>query len=808
MKTEQYDNIIERYITSDDSIIDIVDLNPSKYPKPAKALRKIRACLQGKILAKDAIKAAEEISANECSSELLLLILGSWLELSIRLGRLSEADAIVHRIKALLTEKTHPAIIAYTQWAEAMLIDAKGNKIECEKLLRKITNILPEHSPRHKFYIWELAMFLAQQGRLKEYKKGMKTLAWQCNNNFPPAKITFINFINAMETGNIQDASGLLPEITGNSALKPEYSRIPIHGYQALLKLMNNSSAGKPPLSHDIAQNKHVYWPDIIKALLLKENDTALSLARSNAKTNLKHIVGQTFDSFCMIRAELASGNAEAARHLIDIRNNRGNKHYFDDFFLARAELLANNRKLAATHFADLLQAVEKYNAHGRLDFEMVIANELSHGNIIALTRHASQIINSKKLPLSSSRSYTGKTTTTKPEPDDPLKNIIGSSDTIKNIRETIRRFADLDAPVLITGETGTGKEVIARAIHEMSARKKQPFIPVNCSSLTETLLESELFGYERGAFTGANRTTKGLFESAGKGTIFLDEIGDISPRLQVSLLRVLETGEIRGVGSSNTRKITCRIIAATNADLEKLSATGQFRKDLIFRLQRLLINLPPLRERPEDILQLVRFFIDTGRKVGAHAALSEDLKKALQKYNWPGNVRELKNIIERMRLMHSDKLFYNINDLDIKFRTPAEEPTQPVTSPPPTPISPQTTNTTYTPTPSHEPERQPATPPASQPDFANTPATDDEQIDAIINNSRSPLRRQEKLRELFNKYKKLTRSEIITITGVSPNTATKDLKLLCKENFIKRIEPSASTRSHYFVKIEELEEK
>jgi DNA-binding NtrC family response regulator len=250
-----------------------------------------------------------------------------------------------------------------------------------------------------------------------------------------------------------------------------------------------------------------------------------------------------------------------------------------------------------------------------------------------------------------------------------------------------------------------------------------------------------------------------------------------------VALLRVLETGEIRGVGSSNTYKAKCRVIAATNANLAQLAESGKFRQDLIFRLERLLIHLPPLRERTDDILQLSRYFLDVGRKVGTHAALSEDLKKTLKKYDWPGNVRELKNIIERMRLMHSDKLFYNINDLDIKFQIPMPAPQITTSNKPVKSASNELIEATLSPNP--------------EPTYLS-----DSHIESILIGGRSPLRRQDRLRELFTKYKKLTRSEIIRILAISPNTATKDLKVLCNENFIKRIEPSASTRSHYFVKV------
>jgi transcriptional regulator with PAS, ATPase and Fis domain len=196
---------------------------------------------------------------------------------------------------------------------------------------------------------------------------------------------------------------------------------------------------------------------------------------------------------------------------------------------------------------------------------------------------------------------------------------------------------------VLIVGETGTGKELVARALHEESERAAEPFLAVNCGAISESLLESELFGHESGAFTGARRAHRGLFEAAGRGTLLLDEIGDTSPRLQVALLRVLETGEVRPVGSSTSRKVRCRVLAATNADLTGMVGEGRFRKDLYFRLDRIAIRIPPLRERGEDILSLADHFLSEDRHDGHRPTMSEALKAALLAHQWSGNVRELR---------------------------------------------------------------------------------------------------------------------------------------------------------------------
>jgi len=200
-----------------------------------------------------------------------------------------------------------------------------------------------------------------------------------------------------------------------------------------------------------------------------------------------------------------------------------------------------------------------------------------------------------------------------------------------------------------VTGESGTGKELVARAIHDLSPRAEKPFISINCGAFTETLLESELFGYVKGSFTGANANRKGLFEAAHKGTIFLDEVGEMSPAMQVKLLRVLQERKVRPVGAHDEMPIDARVIAATNRDLKQMSADGSFREDLFYRISVIPIALPPLRERSEDIPELVAHFVkkfcdQTGREV----AVSERAMQFLENYAWHGNVRELEHTIER----------------------------------------------------------------------------------------------------------------------------------------------------------------
>ena len=236
--------------------------------------------------------------------------------------------------------------------------------------------------------------------------------------------------------------------------------------------------------------------------------------------------------------------------------------------------------------------------------------------------------------------------------------HIIGASPKMRSLFDMISTIAPQSSRVLITGESGTGKELVARAIHENSARSKTPFVTINCGAFPETLLESELFGYMRGAFTGANENRRGLFQAADGGTLFMDEIGNMSLTMQVKLYRILQEGKVRPVGSTEETSVDVRVIAATNKDLEKEIAEGRFREDLFYRLNVIPIHLPPLRERREDIPLLARAFLDRYAKSMNKKieGIEPEAMRRLEVYEWPGNVRELENTIERAVALETTK--------------------------------------------------------------------------------------------------------------------------------------------------------
>ena len=281
-------------------------------------------------------------------------------------------------------------------------------------------------------------------------------------------------------------------------------------------------------------------------------------------------------------------------------------------------------------------------------NIEMVIAMSFDENIIQIINEEISKVSERSKQLISVLSSQVNK-----------KELIVAESPLTKKIVSFVNRIAPSDSTVLLTGETGVGKEVLAKYIHNHSKRRNQPFIPVNCAAIPETLIESELFGYERGAFTGAKSSGKaGMFELADKGTIFLDEIGDMPLTTQAKLLRVIETSEITKLGAEKSTKVNFRLIAATNKDLKAMCAEGLFRSDLFYRLSILPIEIPPLRERKEDIEPLIAGFIKKlNQKYNVSKKISPAAIEKMKAYSWPGNIRELKNVVERMFISNPDSV-------------------------------------------------------------------------------------------------------------------------------------------------------
>jgi DNA-binding NtrC family response regulator len=251
----------------------------------------------------------------------------------------------------------------------------------------------------------------------------------------------------------------------------------------------------------------------------------------------------------------------------------------------------------------------------------------------------------------------------------DGMPTIVGRSAAVKDVQTVIARVAPSDSPVLIHGESGTGKELIARSIHLRSPRAARPFVSINCGALPDTLLETELFGHRRGAFSGAITSRVGLFEAANGGTLFLDEIGEMSPAMQVRLLRTLDSGEVRRVGEERSFHVDVRIVAATAKDLTREASDGRFRWDLFYRVSTVVVEVPALRQRREDIPLLIEHFLTPPRS-GKPLAFAHDALERLIAYDWPGNIRELRNVVERLQILHEGSEV-RASDLPAELRQP-----------------------------------------------------------------------------------------------------------------------------------------
>jgi DNA-binding NtrC family response regulator len=254
---------------------------------------------------------------------------------------------------------------------------------------------------------------------------------------------------------------------------------------------------------------------------------------------------------------------------------------------------------------------------------------------------------------------------------ESPRYQMIGSGPAMQKVVQMIEKVAPTDASVLVRGQTGTGKELVARAVHGNSMRRDRPLVTINCAALQETLLESELFGHEKGAFTGAQQAKPGLIEVAEGGTLFIDEIAEMAPALQAKLLRVLEDGHYRKVGSTKECHADVRVIAATNKPLEEEQRAGRFREDLFYRLNVVSIDLPPLRERRQDIPALAEHFLASRQLGKVRSKIDPDAMRALLNYDWPGNIRELANVLERAQILAEDNLL-TLDDLPEMLQTAA----------------------------------------------------------------------------------------------------------------------------------------
>jgi len=384
-----------------------------------------------------------------------------------------------------------------------------------------------------------------------------------------------------------------------------------------------------------------------------------------------------------MPRILIVDDDGETCRFMAELldrpdREIRTTQHVSEALTLARQpfDLLISDINLdAQQNGMDVLRAFKQANTRGHV---VLISGFGTLQTAIDAVRagafdYISKPFNISEVKATVERALSDVSTPAAPRPsvDVPPPGLIGRTAGMLSVYKQIAHAANAAAPVLIIGDSGTGKELVARAIHAHGRRAGRPFVPINCGALTESVLESELFGHTRGSFTGAIADTKGIFEQATGGTVFLDEIGETSAALQVKLLRVLQEGEVRPVGGSRLVKVDVRVVAATNVDLEREVAAQRFRQDLFYRLSVIVIRVPALRDRREDIPLLIQTFLQNAcARAGRRIELSPAAVSALTAYRWPGNVRELENTIERL-VVFSRGSVIDVSDLPFKATGP-----------------------------------------------------------------------------------------------------------------------------------------
>lgn len=681
-----------------------------------------------------------------------LLFLEYLISLYISNNRHSNALSILSAMKSLISSNLSIEFQTLPYNMEGLINSSQGDKKSRTLAFEKCLEMLKGKSKRYKVILWDYMIHLCLTNDFEKIEKNIAELKKEMLGTQIEKRFDFVLLLLDSEKCLWKNLEGHCKRIQEDPALLRFTNRV----------LIKETSHSKVFLEQDesLLDKKNPNDWGLLSTLYLikKKKQDALKWARKYAESNIS-FKSASSEAFLLLRAELANGNANAADFFLENKIKVGNDSIFDNFFKFRIHRLKGNLDIAQTYFNKTLNIVDQFSLQERLDMEVQLSPEIPLkdlrsfiNNSIAITMPSPIEINNQLLQdisLKQKKEVSG------------LGYIVGEHPSILYVKELIQKFASVDLPVLITGETGTGKELVARALWQIGTHKNKKFIPINCGAISDHLLQSELFGHKKGAFTGATQDHKGIFEEAGDGIVFLDEIGEISAQMQVSLLRILESREYRAVGGTETKSLKCKVIFATNRNLADMVVKGQFRQDLQYRIDRLMIPLPALRERPSDIPILIQHFINEQNAALPPIYFDKKALDHLSALPWEGNIRELRNEMERVRIFHSDKVSINISDLSQKYQTIKVIPNKP-----------------------HSSKLATSAPNANEDNLLNL---------------KSRLRKIDELKKLFESYGKLSRTESATLLKVSLNTSANYLNLLEKENFIKKVMPTNSVKTHYY---------
>lgn len=760
--------IVNEYINSDERLQLIVQNNYDKNDYLENIFNQSISNLDKKDLFPQLfIEIDQAIKKGHADTSLYMLFLSWAISFTSNREQYERANVLLSIGNSITRDNLHPVLQAFFLTVVANLNFHEGKMEGFNNLYREAISLISRNSPRYISILGNLTNLISFQGRLKELaKEDLDILSSPTNNSIRKFGFTEIKLTNATFIGNLEEGFALYKDYKKNFILK---STDLIQTNYYLLKILSGDFQDK-----NYEGEFFKIYVNICNSLLLGKLIEASKYYQQLKKCNRDNLPYIAFERYLPLHIELNLKNKGKSRLLLsELGQQFGGSDYLEDFFLARLLLLENNLVGANIAFDRLIKSVNRYGAINRLLFELQFAKEMKTSDILILMngiRDKDGAIISEvtiEKPVVANKLVKG------------IKLIFGDSASIVQVKKLIKKFASLKEPVLITGETGTGKELVARALHDEGSYAKEPFLAINCGALAESLLQSELFGYVAGAFTGAQKERKGIFEAAGKGTVFLDEFGDISSQMQVSLLRILESNEIRLIGGTSTRLIECKIVIASNVDLYQAVQDKKFREDLYFRLARFDIKLPPLRERASDIPKLIEHFLENKSNNSKEQKISVQLLKVLSDYRWPGNIRELKNEIERLKILHADKELLVLEDFDFAHLQG---------------VVPNFTNI--------KDERVEENSIGLKP-ITHIKDVEADQISKIIQRGSKANQRHEFISNLFRKYKKLTRSQIMEIASVSPMTASNDLKALCEAGLIEQKTPTKSVRSHYYILVE-----
>lgn len=734
---DQYQTIVDDFVNTDLHIAEY--LQDPKYKKDhfVETLIQLNSISISyeKAESDKVLKEAEKLDCQEFNPLAKAIFYMSWLSASIQFGLNEQAQLIRDKALRILPRNAPPIFFSTFEAMGAFLKENKNG------LTRKLIEEYEKYKHTSKRYKRNLNLFLNQkcsQGMAySENKEENYLLKYQ--KEIPEEELLYYTYQNDVVICNFVEVQKYFHKVENCSFLGlSHFIYYFLAKSEIRTNLLNENAYVTNRLAHVAKINLYIMKKEVGKAIAEFNKEYFSSILSLQIY----------FFHYTQIRLELISRNVEAAYQLLKDKMSLGYYHYYDNFFLARLELLQGNQEKAHQYFKQFAFDMAKHNSIQLFKLELNLAYEMKASDIFEFAKLTNTNIN-KSMSIDQ---------VIKAEVKQGVNRIEGISEEIQKVKTNIKNFCNAEMPILILGETGVGKDMVARALHEESTRSQNPFIAINCSAIAESLLQSELFGHTEGAYTGATKDHKGIFQAAGNGTVFLDEIGDISPAIQIALLRVLENKEVRPVGSSKTVTFQCQIIAATNANLETLVAQKLFREDLYYRLNRLTIMVPPLRERRVDIVPLAHNFLRTCRNTFETPVLSEELKEALTQFAWPGNIRQLKNEILQMDLIHSRKAFYELKDC--AFLTTTSKPV--------------------------------AKPSAPQEVTPKIP------LNGLKKSSRR--HRLIAIKKIFQEHTELTRLQISELLQISLPTVTTDLKVLLKDNFISKIEPSKSPRSHYFI--------